>query len=811
MADEQRASILERAADDLDSLLERRTRFEDLMDELRGFLAPRRYAAGEGLAGPGVASEGLQLLTSGRASAHDAAGTRFRQYGPGDAIWPVDALDEEAPTVSCGRVLQDAGADTRRPAAAGGAGGAAGAEVVSLSAGRTPRGRADSLIMMRVGALEARRWAGLVFAAGPDDGIGFRLVFTTPGGRRRELEDWYWMVSRVGPHAPDGSYARMEFDLAAEPSSESRPREETLSLEWSRREDAVALRAVAHAPGRVEWVGDDPWGWKARWEEAPAGWRAALEGVDIAAAFGPLTGNHAAAVVAWEPRGAPGAASRSAAALDRAQRLLPELDRWIDDARDDWDRRRPRSSGAAEGLVEAVADNLMWTVLLQPETGRLYAPAGRRWIFPKPGDGGSGDGGQAGAPAPDDWTVFGWDSFFNALALGTVSGRLAWDALLAGLESRYPNGNVPNWRSRLGGTPDRSQPPVGSFAALKLHLTCPDQDALAAAWPALLAWSDWWVADKGGRPRREGLTPGLLAWGSDAALVPEPEQLPEWEVGASGHQRAAWESGQDDLPLWEEAEWDPEREVLATSAVDLCSYRALDLECLARIARVLGDAGAADRLEADRRRLVETMNRVLWSDDAGLYLDELPGGHSPRVASSNFLPLIAGVPSARRARRMVAVLRDPARFWGEWVLPTISRDDPAFDDQQYWRGSIWPPMNYLVLHGLRRYGFDEFASELAWKGALMFLADRRRTGFCRENFDARTGRGQGRRFQSWGPLFALGAVEEFVDACPWHGVRIGSRLPAFVARGDIAGARIEGLRVAGRVRSVELSPVELSR
>ena len=212
------------------------------------------------------------------------------------------------------------------------------------------------------------------------------------------------------------------------------------------------------------------------------------------------------------------------------------------------------------------------------------------------------------------------------------------------------------------------------------------------------------------------------------------------------------------------------------------------------------------------------MNEVLWSDAAGLYLDELPTGRSRRVAASNFLPLVAGVPSARQARRMVGVLRDPARFRGDWVLPTISRDDPAFDDQQYWRGSIWPPMNYLVLQGLRRYGFDQVASELAWKGALMFLADCRRTGFCRENFDARSGRGQGRRFQSWGPLFALGAIEEFVDACPWRGLRIGSRLPALVARdmgGDITTdtggarasrwARVEGLRVAGRVRTVRLS------
>ena len=99
MIDKQRASLLERAADDLERHLDRQVRFEELKNELRSWLNPRRYSAGEALAGPGAPSEGLQLLTSGRASAQDAAGTRFRQYGPGDAIWPVDPLDEKAPFV----------------------------------------------------------------------------------------------------------------------------------------------------------------------------------------------------------------------------------------------------------------------------------------------------------------------------------------------------------------------------------------------------------------------------------------------------------------------------------------------------------------------------------------------------------------------------------------------------------------------------------------------------------------------------------------------------------------------------------------
>ena len=98
--DERRASLLERTSADIERYLERRIHFEELMDELRSWSDPRRYAVGEVLAGPDVPSEGLQLLTSGRASALGAAGTRLRQYGPGDAIWPADPSDQKASLVS---------------------------------------------------------------------------------------------------------------------------------------------------------------------------------------------------------------------------------------------------------------------------------------------------------------------------------------------------------------------------------------------------------------------------------------------------------------------------------------------------------------------------------------------------------------------------------------------------------------------------------------------------------------------------------------------------------------------------------------
>ncbi len=669
---------------------------------------------------------------------------------------------------------------------------------------------------LHVGALEGRRWAGLVFANGKGGaGLGLRLRFQAPTGQIWDWEDWYWAVCSVGPHAPDGSYARVAFDLTDPPSPENTPQRRGLTLEWARSDTGLVLRATVDEEGVLEVVGDAPWGWPERWEATGNGiWRGRIGNHDLALAFGEgirqdsgtetdirrrlvIAANDKPAAcrlaVAWERN-----ADADALAV-RARRLLAGVDRELQKADHSWATDRLRATNEWDDLVDRISDQINWMVLLQPESGSLYAPAGRRWIFPRPSGGHDRE-----ERRPDDWTAFGWDSFFNAIELGLTAPDLGWHALLAGLRTQYANGNVPNWRGRFGGTPDRSQPPVGAFATLKLHLSHPHASRIDEAYPHLLKWSDWWDGLHEGKPRRRGLSPGLYAWGSDTSLV--PSSVPPWEAGASGHQRAAWESGQDDLPLWDEARWDADEETLAMSAVDLCSYRALDLECLSRLARMLGDERTDLRLREQHRTLANAMNERLWSEGTGVYVDELPGGPSPRVAASNFLPLVAGVPDEAQAHRMLAVLTDPEEFWGRWLLPSISRKDAAFADQQYWRGSIWPPMNYLVLQGLRRYGFYQEARILALRGAGMFLEDARKTGMCRENFDARSGRGHGRRFQSWGPLFALGAVEELIRASPWEGTVIGfSHLPRAPREpGSLTGVR--RIELDGHIWSVEPDP-----
>ena len=88
----QRAALLEQAGDDLERYLERQIVFEELMEELERWLDPAEYAEGETLVGAETPPQGLQLLVAGRVSAYDSAGTRLHQRGPGDAVWPVDAV-----------------------------------------------------------------------------------------------------------------------------------------------------------------------------------------------------------------------------------------------------------------------------------------------------------------------------------------------------------------------------------------------------------------------------------------------------------------------------------------------------------------------------------------------------------------------------------------------------------------------------------------------------------------------------------------------------------------------------------------------
>ena len=109
-------------------------------------------------------------------------------------------------------------------------------------------------------------------------------------------------------------------------------------------------------------------------------------------------------------------------------------------------------------------------------------------------------------------------------------------------------------------------------------------------------------------------------------------------------------------------------------------------------------------------------------------------------------------------------LLNPEEFWGDRVIPSVARNDPAFKDQDYWRGRIWGPMNYLVWLGLARYNTPTAMTareQLSRRSRDLFLEDWRANGHVHENYSAvdadEDTAAKSDRFYHWGAL--LGYVK----------------------------------------------------
>ena len=588
-----------------------------------------------------------------------------------------------------------------------------------------------------IDALEARAWAGLVLVPDKESAFALRLRIKK-GDQVADGEALFFLVSEVGPHAPDGQYARIKMDLSLpfnqgketpiliKPSSKS----DTLVLEWSRQDEKTIVGRIKAPKGiEIQLIHYFPWNFEGKYRLLPDG---EIGGESLASKkyqYLLWTGRRGRLISDSKNKErkeltisfstekkrelyfVAGVGENARILRNHIYRYKNEklIDSILEDEGKRYKKKRVKIENLYKGAAQAITNNLFWTTLYQPGAHRLYSPAGRRWIFPKP------DGG------PDHWTIFEWDSFFNALEVSIESPKHAKEIIKSVLRTQYPNGNIPNWRGRFGGAPDRSQPPVGSYVVLKLFQRLGNLELLKDAYPYLRKWHSFWKAEKAdGQARRDGNGDGLLEWGSDTEL--RANSVPPWERDAGGKSRAKWEYGQDDLPNWDEAAFNETTGTLTMNCVDLNSLYALDAWCLAQIAKILDKREDYSRFQSEYEKMKELINKNLWDDKEGFYFDRYwDGRFSKRKAASNFYPLLARIPDSKRALLMVRHLLNPKEFWGDYVIPTISRDDPAFKDQQYWRGTIWPPTNYLVYEGLKAYRFDAIASEFAKKSFDIFF------------------------------------------------------------------------------------------
>ena len=71
-------------------------------------------------------------------------------------------------------------------------------------------------------------------------------------------------------------------------------------------------------------------------------------------------------------------------------------------------------------------------------------------------------------------------------------------------------------------------------------------------------------------------------------------------------------------------------------------------------------------------------------------------------------PIFAEIPTMKQAKKINDYLID-LHERKYYICPSFDVDSPLFDSKRYWRGPIWPQMNWMIYHGLKAYGYDETA------------------------------------------------------------------------------------------------------
>jgi len=278
-----------------------------------------------------------------------------------------------------------------------------------------------------------------------------------------------------------------------------------------------------------------------------------------------------------------------------------------------------------------------------------------------------------------------WDCALHALAYRHVDPELARNQLRVMLACQLPDGMLPDAVYDEGviseiNHPVRARvtkPPILAWAALKVHETDPDTNFLQEVYGPLVRWNAWWFS------------------------------MNDDDADGLAQYNHPYSSGLDDSPLWDYG--------MPVESPDLNTYLCVQMRSLATMAGVLGlDAESAmwgRRAKAIARRMIEDF----WDEDAGLFRALHNEKPIPVVTPFNLYPLWTGqLPDAIRDQ-LIAHLANPGEFWGEYVIPSVARNDPHFDPETMWRGPVWVNINYLLIEALRQVGQHHLARALLEK------------------------------------------------------------------------------------------------
>jgi len=128
-------------------------------------------------------------------------------------------------------------------------------------------------------------------------------------------------------------------------------------------------------------------------------------------------------------------------------------------------------------------------------------------------------------------------------------------------------------------------------------------------------------------------------------------------------------------------------------------------------------------VEEWQQNAIPTFRDKLWSDEHETFAvyDLRAEEIVPHKEIGGIASLFGNIPTEQQAKSIneyLMSLHDREYY----LCPSFDVDSPLFDSKRYWRGPIWPQMNWMVYHGLLNYGYD-YTAEIV-KNDLITLVER---------------------------------------------------------------------------------------
>ncbi len=403
---------------------------------------------------------------------------------------------------------------------------------------------------------------------------------------------------------------------------------------------------------------------------------------------------------------------------------------------------RVKNYGDLAEQFQAMQTILAWNTIYDAANERAICPVSRNWNKKWGG-----------------FVLFDWDTYFASYMLSLFNKDLAYANAIEITKAITPAGFIPNFQAPNGNSSwDRSQPPIGSLVILQIYNRYHDKWFLEEAYNELLSWNRWWEKNRD--------IDGFHAWGSDET----PDSLAKYRLDPEGAHEllgAKLESGLDNSPMYDDVVFNSKKNVMELADVGLMSFYIADCRALAVISKILDKKKETAEIERRGKKYQKKL-ADLWDEETGIFLNKnlATGEFSHRLSPTNFYPMLANACSQKQAETMMEKhYFNSNEFYGEYVMPSIARNDMAFSDNAYWRGRIWAPMNFLVYLGMCNYDLPGAKKDLIEKSNALLMKSWKKDKSIYENYNCITGEGDDGSssdgFYHWGALLSfMSFIEE---------------------------------------------------